>query len=123
MGSPGMQSVLKGDEHLLLSLNYFFIYNFNFLERKMKTLPDALDNAARGGHVAVGRRVVEHTRLVQDHGHEEADADANDDDVREPRDDGEHEDVLKSGSCGDGRKTPIKIKRGERRKGERSGEG
>ena len=81
----------------------------------METLPDAFDNAACGGHVAVGRRVVEHAQFVQEQGHEEADADADDDDVREPREDGEHEDVLKSGSCGDGRKSPIKIKREQRR--------
>ena len=61
-------------------------------------IPDALENATCGGHVVVRRGVVEDARLVQDHGDEEADDDANDDDVAEPRDLGKYEEVPGPGS-------------------------
>ena len=55
--------------------------------------PDSLENAAGGGHVVVGRRVVEDARLVEDEGDDEADDDADDDDVGEARNVGEYQEV------------------------------
>ena len=61
--------------------------------------PDSLENAAGGGYVVVGRRVVEDARLVEDEGDDEADDDADDDDVGEARDVREYQEVLHAGTC------------------------